>query len=335
MELPLETNRTTAVIISDIHFTPATLELATASLRQAQFEAFRLKVPLIIAGDTLDTKAVIRAECANRLIEMLDQPLSPTYMLVGNHDLLNEKGTEHSLNFLKPYVTVVETPTHVADIGATLIPYIGNKEVLQTVLSQQAPGSLLIMHQGVMGADLGHYVQDKTSLPPEAYADFRVISGHYHKAQDIKCGRPRRGAVGLFSYVGNPYSLSFGEANDGPKGFRVLMSDGTLLSVPTNLRKHVVLELTAQQYRNGAARVEDPTDILWVKVRGPASELANLKKVGAYKLDLIPTDSTPTQIDTNKLTRGEILDKLIEVTSETDAQKQELRALWRNLLETS
>lgn len=336
-----------AVIISDIHFTPATLELASSALRQAKSKAVELKVPLVLAGDTLDTKAIIRGECANRLIDIFtDREQAPeTYVIVGNHDRFNEKGEEHSLNFLKPYVGVIQTPMFMPSLAAWLIPYQSDVELLSAFLQRLEPGGLLIMHQGVSGGEMGHYVQDKTALPKEAYSNFRVISGHYHRAQDIKCGPPRRTAMGLFSYVGNPYSLTFAEANDGPKGFQILYADGLMEQVPTNLRKHVIAQIGVGGV-SGPDRLDEvagklnPSDLLWLKVIGPYAELHKIKKssiaeiigINSFKLDKIYTDSTKLETSTEKMTDAQVLDAVIDSTDDTSETKAELKALWREVL---
>lgn len=340
------TSKPVAVLISDIHFTVSTLELATAALKQAKSHAIKLGVPLILAGDTTDSKAIIRAEVANRLIEVLDdgRTTQEVYILVGNHDMLNEKGGDHALHFLEPYAVVVDSVVDVEGIGR-LIPYQSDAADLQTILNMTPKGSRIIMHQGVQGAFMGHYLQDKTSLPPEAFADFRVISGHYHRAQDIKCGRPRKGAVGLFSYIGNPYSLTFAEASDGPKGFRVLHEDGSLVSVPTNLRKHVVLEwdvgtLGYHIDTEGASKPFTPQDLVWFKISGPTSLLGQLKKsdlgdfVGHlnFKLDRLYTDAPKLEQKADKMTGEQMLDGLIDQTDETPTQKEHLKKVWRELM---
>ncbi len=335
-----------AVLIADQHFTPASLELASTALRAARDRAIELKTPLVLAGDTLDTKALLRAECVNRLIEIFTEgPQPETYVLVGNHDLQNEKGTAHSLEFLKPYVTVVDIMAKIN--GLYLLAYQTDSVFVSKVIDSIPKGSTLICHQGVQGAYLGHYAQDKTSLPPESFADFRVISGHYHRRQDIKCGRPRKGGIGLFSYIGSPYTQNFGEANDPEKGFQILHDDGSLEFVPTNLRKHVVVDVIVDHAGYGIPPDISikPGDLVWAKVSGSKSDLdlVNKQELGAwlcghsnYKLDLIPTDSVPMQTEAVKdLTESELFDKLIDSTSEPDDVKAYQKTLWRSVIENT
>ncbi len=330
-----------AVLISDIHFTVPTLELAKASLLQAQHRALELDIPLIICGDTLDGKALMRAECTNSLIDILSVQEAPeTYILAGNHDMLNEKSKDHALNFLIPYAQVIDRPLWCRQIGSFLIPYTHNPEELKYYLKTVPYYSQLIMHQGVQTAYLGHYVQDKASLPKEAFANFRVISGHYHRAQTIQCGEIKEGNIGLFSYVGNPYSLSFGEASDGPKGYQILFSDGSMQQAPLLLRKHVVIDGTYAMIQL-PRDINIAKDLIWLKVHGPKSELdkINKKDLGAhlfghsnFKLDLIADDRQELQVKTETMTNSEILDSLIDSTSEQEQQKTYLKSLWRELI---
>lgn len=338
-----------AVLISDLHFSLSTLDLASSALRQAISKAVELEVPLIVAGDLTDTKALMRAEVVNRLIDIIgiqEQPyLDPEdiYILVGNHDLINEKSDDNALNFLSPYAQIVKSPVHEDKLDMWLIPYQNDSDKLKYTLAGCTKGSTLIMHQGVMGANMGHYVKDSTSLPREAFADFRVISGHYHKAQDIKCGRPRKGAVGLFSYIGSPYTVSFAEANDGPKGYRILYTDGSLELVPTNLRNHRIFETTTDLF----PQIEwidfldlSNNDLIWLKITGPQSELNKINKKEIsdklfghlnFKLDKIPTDRETVKPQAKDLKDTEVLDSLIDRSGESEVQKIALKALWREV----
>lgn len=337
-------NNPIAVLISDIHFNINNLELASQSLLKAQFKAKMLDVPLIIAGDLLDTKAIIRAECANKLLQMLSvKDKTPTYILVGNHDLVNEKGSEHALNFLWGFAEIVDRPTKIA-LGsncAMLVPYYSDTNKLKFLLEDEDIPRTLIMHQGVLGANMGHYVQDKSSLPKETFKDFRVISGHYHRAQDIKCGRPRKGAVGLFSYIGSPYTTSFSEANDGPKGFRILYEDGSLELIPTNLRKHIIVERKIVEALKPIPEYT-PGDLVWYKLYGPYVALQECSKeyIGKklfghsnFKFDKISDDSPVcTQEHSTPQDSSTILDNLIDLTGENDQTKAYLKSLWREIL---
>ena len=331
-----------AVLISDVHYNINTLKLANEAMKQAIDKANDLGVPLVVCGDLHDTKANIRGECISAMIDVFKTCKRLPYVLVGNHCRINEKSPEHSLEFLRPWATIIDNPKYVAELGSWLIPYFSDSEELKVILDYIEKPARLIMHTGILGADMGHYIKDTSSLPKEIFADFRVISGHYHRRQDIKCGRPRKGAVGLFSYVGNPYTLGFGEADHPEKGFQVLHDDGSLEFVPTLLRKHVVLEYNFRDFELPVEQYfTDSRDLLWIKVSGTRAELATLKKEWAvikfcredFKLDLIPTDSPKLDNHTSKLDNSELMDMIIDSTGESEEYRTELKGLWREVLE--
>jgi hypothetical protein len=334
-----------AVILGDIHFTPGTLELATISVKKAKGMAHFLKVPLILNGDTLDGKDLIRGVCANRLMEIIDssEHRPPAiYVNVGNHDLINAKSNEHSLNFLKPICNVIQVPMFLQDIESYIIPYQTSSETLQAVLGTIPKGSRLIMHQGLQTANMGHYRQDTSSLPKSSFADFRVIASHYHCRQDIQTAETiTDDQVGMFSYIGSPYTITAGEAQDGSKGYAVLYSDGSLAHVPTNLRKHVTIECSIDELFDTGADVNS-CDILWLKVTGSKIDLDKLdkKEIGEYylghsnyKLDLTPTATLQShkEIDTN-INDSDMLDRIIDNIGVDQSHKDQLKSLWRELI---
>lgn len=323
-----KTNRPKAVLISDIHFSLKNLEPASNVLKQAIFRAEASQIPLIIAGDLQDTKALIRAEVANRLLQIVSGAEIPIYLIVGNHDLVNEKGKEHALNYLSPYVSLVSSIVEVE--GLTLIPYMSDVSALETSLSKFRKGSILVMHQGFLGAQMGEYVKDDSSINPELFKDFTVISGHYHKHQQI----------GTVTYIGSPYTITFTEAHDGPKGFLVLNEDGSYERVYTNLRKHIIVDRTLDTLHDSIHDLKDD-DLVWIKLRGLRSELesldrnhikTSLKIKGYFKLDLISEDREVPKITIDDLNPGEILDQLIASMTESDTFKEQLRDAWKRIL---
>ena len=334
-----------AVLGSDIHYALSTLPLADAATKQMVAKANELGIPLVIAGDLHDTKSLHRAECQEAMLSTLREAKQDPLILVGNHDRRNEKAPEHALHFLEGVAHLITRPCtwDRGALRATLIPYQHDPEEFKKAASQS--NSLVICHQGIIGADMGHYVQDKSALCKEDVADFRVVSGHYHRRQDIKCGRPRKGAIGLFSYIGNPYTLTFAEAKDPPKGFQILMDDGTLEFVPTNLRKHIVMQFSVDDLESGKElhpELPRMNDLVWIKLSGTRSQLAALSKKDLgdrlfspgfdYRLDKTPIDAEVSETKVEGLSNFEAMDSVIEDASETAEQKVELRRLYRELL---
>lgn len=197
------------------------------------------------------------------------------------------------------------------------------------------------MHQGLKDSNSGDYIQDKSAIAKDDVAGRRVISGHYHQRQDIKL--PEKG---LWSYVGNPYSLNYGEANDPEKGYQILYEGATLEFIPTKQRRHTIfnLEKANNEYWQitGKRPLEDITskDLLWVKVTGSREDLTNMTKDRAskilgieqpFKLDLIPADTT-TQALEQARPPSELLDSLIDsLTNTSDEAKIRLKDLWKGM----
>lgn len=346
-----------AVLISDVHYNVHTLKLADEAMNMAVRISNDLKVPLIVAGDLHDTKANLRGECVNAMIETFKKCLTPARILVGNHDRLNEKAPEHSLNFLNAYAHIIDQatiylpfqryPFNTVNRHLCLIPYYHDAEELRAYLSHIPKSSLLIMHQGLTTSNSGDYIQDKSALNPGDVQDFRVISGHYHQRQDIKTGRPRKGAVGLWSYIGNPYTLTYGESHDPPKGFQILMDDGTLEFVGTYLRRHIIHKCDSMLLSTLAAPKLKTDDLLWLKVQDSRENLHKVDKTKiqawlsafngftvSFKLDLIPTDSSVCQVNNTKnLTNGPLLDHLIDSSDIQKEHKERLKQTWKTLCE--
>lgn len=348
----MTSNKPVAVLISDIHYNLKTLELADASLRKAIDKANDLKVPLIVAGDLHDTKANMRAECMNAMIDTFALADIQPYVIRGNHDSINEKSVEHSLNFLGGLASIVceDKPYKPPGLDVLMLPYYNNKEKLLSDLIQVRTNFVnsnnsvpLIMHQGLQESDSGEYIQDKTAISKKDIAGFKfnIISGHYHKRQTIKLDE-----IGTWRYIGNPYTLNFAEANDPAKGFQVLYDDGSLRFTPTNFRRHIVLNVEkVKDYWQitGKVPLEDvgSNDLVWAKFRSTKEDLARIDRKLAesilypaknIKIDLIPTDSQPTNIkDDTNISKEELLDSTIQGINTTSEQKQRLKDLWRRL----
>ncbi len=341
-----------AVLISDVHYSLATLELADAAMRQAIKTANDLEVPLIVCGDLHDSKANMRGECVNAMLETIKLCFVRPYILVGNHDKIHEKSQEHSLNFLAPYANIEDTISFNKRLGLHFIPYQSNPQDFISYVQQKVyDDDLIIAHQGLVGSLSGDYIQDKSAVSPDFTWNVTVISGHYHERQTIPLTN-----AGAWTYLGNPYTLGYGEANNPTKGYHILYNDHSLEFVPTNLRKHVVIncvfdspEYIGAVYTLGALNIPAHNavegDLVWVKVSGLKEQLSNTSFLTKerlahlsgikqpFRLDLIPTDAQTQAPDIRlNLSGGPLIDSLVDSLSATSPEcKDRLKALWKGL----
>lgn len=334
-----------AVLISDVHYSTKNLELSDKSFRAAIDKAAELKVPLIDCGDLTNDKAILRAEVVNALIDTFNYAACrgvEIYCLVGNHSLINEKGEDHALHFLEPYAKIIDQPLAYDELpNIVFIPYQNDPTNYLNIIKQKAnKGDILIMHQGVNGGNMGDYIQDKSAIDASILVSHKCFSGHYHKHHD----------VGTLTYVGNPFTMSFGEAEDGNKGLLVLNEDGTYERHILNLRRHIKQEYVWDaDYRSFMAMAPinsagirlyakpEKDDLVWVKIQGPASVLSSTTHkdfiyiIGhnGFKLDKVETSNSQEQA--TKITSAEeMLDILIESMPESREIKKSLKDMWRN-----
>jgi DNA repair exonuclease SbcCD nuclease subunit len=338
------TNKPVAVLISDVHYSVHNLALADKSVSLAIELANNLNVPLIVAGDLHDTKANLRGECVNAMLQTFRTCYQKIYVMIGNHDKINEKSAEHSLNFLREdnRVVIVDEPMTLPDSNFLLmIPYQHDPAEARKLAKAGSNYKVLIMHQGITGSNSGEYIQDKSAITKDDVAGLRVISGHYHTRQTIELPRG-----GKWDYIGNPYSLGFGEANDPEKGFQVLYDDGSLEFIPTNLPSHRIIRCGWDDmhglFWGPILKIKD-NEKLWIKVEGTKEQLNDVTKdwlrkqfhiPGDFRLELISTETTTKAPEKKNLSQADVLDHLIDsLTNTSDEGKTRLKSTWKNLCE--
>ena len=296
------------ILISDVHFSVKNLEPASSALRAALKLAADNDAHLFILGDLLDEKSIVRGEVIARIINILGDFDVRPFILRGNHDQLHEKSEAHSLEFLRPYATIIDEPTLVGRFF--FIPYMHNPSTTVVKDLSIPKGATLMMHQGFKGASMGDYVVDKSSLDPVLFKDFKVFSGHYHNHQ----------TVGTITYVGSPYTITFGEANDRPKGILLVCRNNAFSTSKLRLRQHTIIETDQDLDFKVSVRPEDP---LWVKVvekegrpgfRNITKKIID-EKLGRsdYRLTLVPLKSEKVAVSAEKSDWDLLEDSLREV----------------------
>lgn len=317
-----------SILISDIHYSITTLERADYSLDFAIKMANGAHVPLIICGDLHDTKAHLRAECVSRIINSIRKCDLLPYVLVGNHDLINEKSEENALSFIAADTVRISNPT-LMYLGNHLVKFIPYQNSSQRFLEEAKDSSFIICHQGLYGAQMGHYLQDSSAIDIGELKGKRVISGHYHVRQTIKKGKT------VWDYVGNPYTLGYGESNHPEKGIQVLYDDLSLEFIPIDLPRHQIIEQNIKDLK----KIDTSDSILWVKITGDPADLKVTKQyiasklgiIGDFKLDLIPDKQTVKSLDIVKQSPSETLDNIIDSLDAPANKKSRLKHLYKAL----
>jgi hypothetical protein len=163
---------------------------------------------IIILGDILDTHEKIHMRPFCRATEFIINlsKISPTYVLIGNHDRINNSvflTDEHPFNGLasERAKNIFIIDKVLEEDGFLYVPYVPTgrfDEALKTVPSIQKNGfkkenyKVIFAHQEFQGS----IFQDQGDIPPK---DIPIYSGHIHNYRKM----------GNVTYVGTPFQHSF------------------------------------------------------------------------------------------------------------------------------
>lgn len=238
--------------MTDIHMKHSNLSLTEELFRFVETTLKERNLEyLIITGDLNDTKSIIRSECFVQLRKFFErtETFLQTFILVGNHDMHNPKDMSfgHSLEILKdiPNVSVIDEPQLVAFDGGMevkFIPYTEDNKMLMKELKNKEGAKYLFCHNGIAGAQLnakGSF--DDFSISSAQYTKFdRVFVGHYHNYHELENGK--------ITYLGSPFSHSFGESNQDKFIAEINLANGQLDLIKTPIRQHVDIILKSEDH---------------------------------------------------------------------------------------
>lgn len=281
-----------ALWVTDIHLKYSTLDVTRKLFKLLLKELKNNDVDsLIISGDTNDTKSIIRSECLDQLRNFLKQVKVPSYVLVGNHDMVNTSHPElgHCLDSLNDIedVFVIDKPTIIGNIK--FIPYIHNPNDLRKELKKDEV-DYLVAHNGINGAEMNSKgTFDSFSLSSGSFSDFkRVFVGHYHCYNEID----------NIVYLGSPFTHSFAEANIDKYIGIIDFDNNELDLIETNLRKHIDYTINTDKKSNVDIKAR-PEDLVRITLEGKKDN--NNKMLEKYKD--IQAKFVLKNIETNKKKR--------------------------------
>jgi DNA repair exonuclease SbcCD nuclease subunit len=251
-----------ALIVTDLHLRPSTLEMNQKVLSLIEEKIEELKPDYLInLGDTFHTKNNIQITVQNEyqnFIEKISKKVK-VINLVGNHDW-GIQYSEHPFNALKfmPNVTVVED---VFTLGkCAFISYCRETTRFQEMLERAGHNiERVFAHMDMNGFTPGSGWEEVSPFfDPEYFKNYKqIISGHLHLAQNKTLSSGTE-----IIFVGSAYTTDFGESDQEKRFLYMDLDTGDWESIPTGMTMHKTFKIKA-----GEAFPEIPKDEVNLGVR--------------------------------------------------------------------
>lgn len=219
------------IVIGDPHFKNSTKKDGDLYIKNTLEIIERISPTfVVILGDVLDTHDVAKISPFKQVYLWLSliSKICPVYLIIGNHDLMNQNQfltDNHFFYPLKvfedPNITVVDTVKYVEidDYEFVFCPYVPPGKfvkALNTLLEDDYNWDLcdcIFAHQEFKGCKMGAIISEIGDEWDESYPP--VISGHIHDRQDV--------GENIF-YTGSSIQHAFGE-NPNKGIFHVVFTD--------------------------------------------------------------------------------------------------------------
>lgn len=275
----------TILFIGDPHIKPDNIPEVEKFIEQSTKIATEKKPDLIIiGGDLLDTHERLFTPALNIAYDLVDKmrKISKTYVLVGNHDYINNKqflSKNHWMTAMKEWKNTVIVDEvvleYIKNLKFVFIPYVYTgsfNDALNTIGNTWKDARCIFAHQELYGCKM----ESKVSVEGDRWLHTNplIISGHIHTKQKLQDN---------IYYPGTPMQHTFGEChNENTIAFITFESDKyDIEEISLDLAKKKVVSLDIENIEDFS--VEDSKDQLKVSVEGNYGQFKAFKKTKKYK----------------------------------------------------
>lgn len=282
----------TIIIIGDPHFQMINMDEVKIFIQKCISYVKKQKENLyaiVVLGDVLHDHERVHSTALNVAVNFLNElaDISPTYVLVGNHDLINNSQfltQNHWMNALKSNknITVVDEVIEEIweDKTVVMCPYVHNGRFVEALDTggDWRESDVIFAHQEIKGVKMGSIVSEHGD---EWKIDWPfVITGHIHQNQT-----PQPNVY----YPGSAMQVAFGESE------RNIIAEVDLNKfcredieeVDLGMQKKKILYADASDLKKVAKKIEPggayENHKLKVCVDGSKEEFKALKKTAAFK----------------------------------------------------
>lgn len=251
---------------------------------------------ILVAGDLLDTHERIHTTPLNKAYEFIDKmrKIALTYVLVGNHDMLNNGQfltDNHWLNGMKEWDNTIIVDKVICkkfgDILFTFVPYVSPGRFEEALNSNSNSdldwknSNCIFAHQEFYGCKMGAIVSIEGDKWDLNYPN--VISGHIHSKQ-----RPQKNIY----YPGSAMQHAFGESTKNIIAYLTFtekerQSEGQsayeLEEIDLELPRKKIVYMDVDKFDEYKVPDKENNDKIKLTVSGSFEEFKALKKTKKYK----------------------------------------------------
>ena len=281
---------------------------------------------IIIGGDLMHYHERIFTQALNKSLEfvMILSTFAPVYILVGNHDMINNQQfltSNHWLNVLSHYenIKIIDKPmvctlTHLSSPFTFLMcPYVFPGrfiEAIETVSKDWKAYNVIFAHQEFKGCKMGAIISKDGDEWSEEFP--QVISGHIHDNQT-----PQKNIY----YPGSPLQHAFGDTEK--RVVCIIDEKGVISNIDLNVPKKTIIKKTVSDI-SGVKNTE-LNSYLKIKLTATPEEFKIFKQTQQYKECI--EKGVKIQLDITKVKRD------VESSTST-VDQQNFRLILQKLVET-
>jgi len=269
-------NEVKVLVIGDPHFKVSNFKETEDMCKAILIKAKELLPDIIVVlGDVLDRHETIHVSPLTRSINFLDKlrNISPLYVLIGNHDLKNNRqflSDEHPFTALKYWdnTTIVDTIKSITfkDKLFVFVPYVapGRFEEVLNKMDNWKEATCIFAHQEFKGCQMGPIISvegDKWELEYPF-----IISGHIHDYQE-----PQYNIL----YTGTPIQHAFGDRTDKTISFMKFNGGREHERISLMLRSKKIVYLKCSDVDN---YIPDKNCELKIIIKGTSGEIKAIMK---------------------------------------------------------
>ena len=280
------------VTIGDPHFQMSNMDEVKIFIQKCIQHLKKQKENLyaiVVLGDVLHDHERVHSTALNVAVKFLNElaEISPTYVLVGNHDLINNSQfltQNHWMNALKSNknITIVDDVMEEIweDKTVVMCPYVPNGRFVEALDTggDWREADVIFAHQEIKGVKMGSIVSEHGDEWKDDWPF--VITGHIHQNQT-----PQPNVY----YPGSALQVAFGESE------RNIIAEVDLnklcreeiKEVDLGMQKKKILYTDASDLKKVAKKIEPggtyENHKLKVCVDGSKEEFKALKKTAAFK----------------------------------------------------